>query len=147
MMVPVSARKGTGIDKLLESILLQAEVAELRADPEKRAEGTIIEAELDKGRGPVATILVQTGTLKVGDYIVAGEHSGKVRAMSDSRGEAVKEAGPSMPVQVLGLAGVPNAGDRINAVQDEKTARTVAEHRAQKAREEALKRQNSPMSN
>jgi translation initiation factor IF-2 len=147
MMIPVSAMKGTGVDKLLESIVLQAEVAELKADAERRAEGTVIEAELDKGRGPVATILVQTGTLKVGDYIVAGEHAGKVRAMMDSRGHQVKEAGPSMPVQVLGLGGVPSAGDKINAVADEKTARTVAEHRQQKAREEALKRQNSPMSN
>jgi translation initiation factor IF-2 len=147
MMIPVSARKGTNIDKLLESVVLQAEVAELKADPKRRAEGAIIEAELDKGRGPVATILVQNGTLHVGDYIVAGEHAGKVRAMMDSRGQQVKEAGPSMPVQVLGLGGVPNAGDRINAVADEKTARTVAEHRQQKAREEALKRQNSPMSN
>ena len=147
MMIPVSARKGTGVDKLLESIVLQAEVAELRASAEKRCEGTIIEAELDKGRGPVATILVQNGTLKIGDYIVAGEQSGKVRAMMDSHGQQLKEAGPSTPVQVLGLAGVPNAGDKINAVADEKTARTVAEHRQQKAREEALRRQNSPMSN
>ncbi|MCC7071035.1 MAG: translation initiation factor IF-2 [Deltaproteobacteria bacterium] len=147
MMIPVSARKGTGIDKLLESIVLQAEVAELRASPEKRAEGTIIEAELDKGRGPVATILVQTGTLKLGDYIVAGEQAGKVRAMMDSYGKSLSEAGPSTPVQVLGLAGVPDAGDKLNAVADEKTARTVAEHRQQKAREEALRRQNSPMSN
>ena len=147
MMIPVSARKGTGIDKLLESIVLQAEVAELRASPDKRAEGTIIEAELDKGRGPVATILVQTGTLRLGDYIVAGEQAGKVRAMMDSHGKTLDEAGPSTPVQVLGLAGVPDAGDKLNAVADEKTARTVAEHRQQKAREEALRRQNSPMSN
>ncbi|OGQ12396.1 MAG: translation initiation factor IF-2 [Deltaproteobacteria bacterium RBG_16_71_12] len=147
MMIPVSARKGTGVDKLLESIVLQAEVAELRANADKRGEGTIIEAELDKGRGPVATILVQTGTLKNGDFIVAGEHSGKVRAMLDSHGQTLNEAGPSTPVQVLGLSGVPDAGDKINAVADEKTARTVAEHRQQKAREEALRRQNSPMSN
>ncbi len=147
MMIPVSARKNMNIDKLLEATLLQAEVAELRASRDRRAEGTIIEAELDKGRGPVATILVQNGTLNTGDFIVAGEHAGKVRAMMDSRGETVTEAGPSTPVQVLGLSGVPSAGDKLNAVADEKTARTVAEHRQQKAREEALKRQNSPMSN
>ncbi|HEY4221339.1 MAG TPA: translation initiation factor IF-2, partial [Myxococcota bacterium] len=146
MMIAVSARKKTNIDKLLEAILLQAEVAELRATTDKRAEGTIIEAELDKGRGPVATVLVQNGTLHVGDFIVAGEQAGKVRAMLDSRGNTVTEAGPSMPVQVLGLGGVPSAGDKINAVQDEKTARTVAEHRQQKAREEELKLANSPMS-
>jgi translation initiation factor IF-2 len=147
MMVPVSARKGTGIDDLLERILLQADVLELRANPDRRAEGTIVEAELDKGRGPVATFLVQSGTLRIGDFIVAGEHAGKVRAMYNSRGEALKEAGPSTPVQVLGLSGVPNAGDRLNAVADDKTAKTVAEHRGIKSREEALKRQNSPMSN
>ena len=147
MMLPVSARRGDGVDKMLESILLQAELLDLKAVKEARGEGTIIEAELDKGRGPVATVLVQTGTLRNGDYIVAGEHSGKVRAMMDSRGNLLKEAGPSTPVQVLGLSGVPNAGDRLNAVPDEKTARTVAEHRQQKAREEALKKANSPMSN
>ncbi len=148
LMLPVSARTGMNIDKLLENILLIAEVAELRAVSDKRAEGTIVEAELDKGRGPVATILVQQGTLHVGDYIVAGEHSGKVRAMIDDHGRQVKEAGPSMPVQVLGLAGVPDAGDKLNAVADEKAARTVAEHRQQKAREEALRRQNqNSMSN
>ena len=147
MMVPVSARKGLGIDDLLERILLQAEILDLRASTDRRAEGTIVEAELDKGRGPVATVLVQSGTLRTGDFIVAGEHAGKVRAMYTARGEVLKEAGPSTPVQVLGLSGVPNAGDRLNAVADDKTAKTVAEHRSIKAREEALKRQNSPMSN
>ncbi|MBM4281957.1 MAG: translation initiation factor IF-2 [Deltaproteobacteria bacterium] len=148
IMIPVSARTGMNIDKLLDSILLVAEVAELKAAPDRRGEGTIVEAELDKGRGPVATVLVQQGTLKVGDYIVAGEHSGKVRAMLDDRGQQVKEAGPSMPVQVLGLAGVPDAGDKLNAVADEKTARTVAEHRQTKAREEQLRRANqNSMSN
>jgi translation initiation factor IF-2 len=148
IMTPVSARTGMNIDKLLDSILLLAEVAELKASPDRRAEGTIVEAELDKGRGPVATVLVQQGTLHVGDFIVAGEHSGKVRAMLDDRGQPVKEAGPSTPVQVLGLAGVPDAGDKLNAVADEKTARTVAEHRQTKAREEALRRANqNSMSN
>jgi translation initiation factor IF-2 len=148
IMIPVSARTGMNIDKLLDSILLVAEVAELKASADRRGEGTIVEAELDKGRGPVATVLVQQGTLKVGDFIVAGEHSGKVRAMLDDRGQQVKEAGPSTPVQVLGLAGVPDAGDKLNAVADEKTARTVAEHRQTKAREEALRRANqNSMSN
>jgi translation initiation factor IF-2 len=148
IMIPVSARTGMNIDRLLDSVLLVAEVAELKAAPDRRGEGTIVEAELDKGRGPVATVLVQQGTLKVGDYIVAGEHSGKVRAMLDDRGNQVKEAGPSTPVQVLGLAGVPDAGDKLNAVADEKTARTVAEHRQTKAREEALRRANqNSMSN
>jgi translation initiation factor IF-2 len=148
IMMPVSAHTGMNIDKLLESVLLVAEVADLKAAPDRRAEGTVVEAELDKGRGPVATILVQEGTLKVGDYIVAGEHAGRVRAMMNDRGEQVKEAGPSMPVQVLGLGGVPDAGDKLNAVADEKSARTVAEHRQQKSREEALRRQNqNSMSN
>jgi translation initiation factor IF-2 len=120
---------------------------DLRADATLRGEGTIIEAELDKGRGPVATVLVQQGTLRLGDYIVAGEYSGKVRAMTDSRGNSLKEAGPSTPVQVLGIGGVPSAGDKLNALPDEKAARNVAEVRAQKRREDELKRQNSPMSN
>ena len=148
IMLPVSAHTGLNIDKLLESVLLVAEVADLKAAPDRKAEGTVVEAELDKGRGPVATILVQEGTLRIGDYIVAGEHSGRVRAMIDDRGNQVKEAGPSMPVQVLGLSGVPDAGDQLNAVADEKNARAVAEHRAQKGREESLKRQNqNSMSN
>ncbi len=148
LMLPVSARTGMNVDKLLEAILLVAEVGDLRATADKRAEGTIVEAELDKGRGPVATILVQQGTLHIGDYIVAGEHAGRVRAMLDDRGQPLKEAGPSTPVQVLGLSGVPDAGDKLNAVTDEKAARTVAEHRQQKAREEALRRQNqNSMSN
>jgi translation initiation factor IF-2 len=148
IMIPVSARTGMNIDKLLENILLVAEVGDLKAAPERRGEGTIVEAELDKGRGPVATILVQQGTLRVGDFIVAGEHAGKVRAMLDDRGQPVKEAGPSTPVQVLGLSGVPAAGDKLNSVADEKTARTVAEHRQTKSREEALRRANqNSMSN
>jgi translation initiation factor IF-2 len=148
IMIPVSAKTGLNIDKLLESVLLVAEVAEFKAAPDRRAEGAVVEAELDKGRGPVATILVQEGTLRIGDYIVAGEHAGRVRAMINDRGESVKEAGPSMPVQVLGLSGVPGAGDKLNAVADEKSARAVAEHRSTKAREDALKKQNqNSMSN
>ena len=138
MMVQVSALKREGIGQLLESILLQAEVLELTADPGRKAQGAIVEAQLDKGRGPVATILVQQGTLRAGDYIIAGEHSGRVRAMYDSYGEKLEEAGPSTPVQVLGLGGVPSAGDQLNAVADEKSARRVAEHRAQKLREVEL---------
>ncbi len=148
IMLPVSAKTGMNIDKLLETVLLVAEVADLKAAPDRRAEGAVVEAELDKGRGPVATILVQEGTLRIGDYIVAGEHAGRVRAMMNDRGESVKEAGPSMPVQVLGLSGVPGAGDKLNAVADEKSARAVAEHRQTKSREDALRKQNqNSMSN
>jgi len=135
IMLPVSAKTGMNMDKLLESILLQAEVLELSADPDRRAQGTVVEAQLDKGRGPVATVLIQQGTLKTGDFIVAGQHSGKVRAMYASNGTLMKEAGPSDPVQVLGLAGVPDAGDRFDSVADDRTAKEVAQHRAQKTRE------------
>ena len=137
-MVQVSALKGEGIEGLLDALLLQSEILELAADPDERAVGAIVEAQLDKGRGPVATVLVQTGTLRQGDFIVAGEHHGKVRAMTNSLGESVKEAGPSMPVAVLGLGGVPNAGDQLNSVPDDKTAKRVAEHRSQKSREAEL---------
>lgn len=140
MMVPVSAKQKIGLDDLLERILLQAEVLDLKAPTEGRAVGTIVEAQLDKGRGPVATVLIQSGTLCKGDYIVAGQHAGKVRAMYTSNGKLVTEATPSTPVQVLGLSGVPIAGDMINAVADDKTARSIAEQREQKAREEELKR-------
>ncbi len=136
MMVQVSALKGTNIDGLLEAVLLQAEVGELKADPTGQAKGTVVEAQLDKGRGPVATVLITQGTLKAGEYMVAGEHAGRVRAMYDSAGKKLKQAGPSMPVQVLGLSGVPDAGDRFDAVSDDKTAKQVAEHRSQKNREE-----------
>jgi len=135
IMLPVSAKTGLNMDKLLESILLQAEVLQLVADTDRRAQGIVIEAQLDKGRGPVATVLIQQGTLKNGDFIVAGPHSGKVRAMYASNGALLKEAGPSDPVQVLGLAGVPDAGDRFDSVADDRTAKEVAQHRAQKQRE------------
>ncbi len=138
IFVEVSAKARTNIDQLLEMILLQAEVMDLKANPDKRAKGTIVEARLDKGRGPVATVLVQEGTLRPGDPIVAGLHFGRVRTMNDDRGNRVEEAGPSIPVEVTGLSGVPEAGDNIYAVEDEKTAKDVAHHRQQKQREAEL---------
>ena len=137
--VPVSARQKTGIDTLLEMILLVSEMEELRANPNKRAVGTVIEAQLDKGRGPVATVLVQGGTLNVGDPIVAGLASGKVRAMINSKGKRVKTAGPSTAVEILGLSEVPQGGDQFVAVPTDKIARSVAEKRQQIARDEMLK--------
>ncbi|MCC3867156.1 translation initiation factor IF-2 [Terrisporobacter mayombei] len=137
--VPVSARQRTGIDTLLEMILLAAEMEELKANPDKRAVGTVVEAELDKGRGPVATVLVQGGTLNVGDPIVCGVASGKVRAMINSKGKRVKTAGPSTAVEILGLSEVPQGGDQFVAVPSDKIARNVAEKRQQIAREEMLK--------
>lgn len=137
--VPVSARQRTGIDTLLEMILLVSEMEELKANPDKRAVGTVVEAELDKGRGPVATVLVQGGTLKVGDPIVCGVASGKVRAMINSKGKRVKTAGPSTAVEILGLSEVPQGGDQFVAVPSDKIARNVAEKRQQIAREEMLK--------
>ena len=137
--VPVSARPKTGIDTLLEMILLVAEMEELKANPDKRAVGTVVEAELDKGRGPVATVLVQGGTLKVGDPIVCGLASGKVRAMINSKGKRVKTAGPSTAVEILGLSEVPQGGDQFVAVPSDKVARNIAEKRQQIAREEMLK--------
>ena len=137
--VPVSARQKTGIDTLLEMILLVSEMEELKANPNKRAVGTVIEAQLDKGRGPVATVLVQGGTLNIGDPIVAGLASGKVRAMINSKGKRVKSAGPSTAVEILGLSEVPQGGDQFVAVPSDKIARSVAEKRQQIAREEMLK--------
>ena len=137
--VPVSARQKTGIDTLLEMILLVSEMEELKANPNKRAVGTVIEAQLDKGRGPVATVLVQGGTLNVGDPIVAGLASGKVRAMINSKGKRVKTAGPSTAVEILGLSEVPQGGDQFVAVPTDKIARNVAEKRQQIARDEMLK--------
>jgi translation initiation factor IF-2 len=136
--VNVSALKGENIEKLLETIALIAEVAELKANPDKPATGVVIEARLDRNRGPMATILVQEGTLKVGDILVAGRCYGKVRAMLDARGETVKEAGPSTPVEILGLDGVPEAGDQVNVAEDDKTAKQVVEHRVQQWRKKEL---------
>jgi len=127
--VEVSALKKTGLDQLIEKIQLQAELLELKANPDRDAEGTVIEAKLDKGRGPVATVLVNRGTLRVGDVFVVGAESGKVRAMTNDKGQQIKEAGPSMPVEVLGLSGVPRAGDQLTVVENEARAREVAEYR------------------
>ena len=132
--VEMSAQQNVGVDELLEQLLVVAEVEELTANPDGRAKGTVLEANLDIGRGPVATVLVDTGTLRVGDPIVAGPAWGRVRALINDRGEQVKEAGPSTPVQVLGLQLVPNAGDEFRAAPDERTARTVAEAREQRQR-------------
>lgn len=134
--VPVSAKTGMNIDKLLESILLVAEVKELKANPNRAAKGIIIEARLDKGRGPIATLLVQNGTLHSGDVIVAGSAVGRVRVMTNEKGRKVNEAGPSVPVEIMGLDDVPQAGDSFDAVSDEKLARTLVEQRKQKAKEE-----------
>ncbi|RWH13832.1 MAG: translation initiation factor IF-2 [Mesorhizobium sp.] len=136
--VEVSATKGTNLDKLLEAILLQAEVLDLKANPDRTAEGAVIEAELDKGRGPVATVLVQTGTLMPGDIIVAGNEWGRVRALVNDRGEHVPEAPPAMPVEVLGLQGTPQAGDRFAVVNNEARAREITEYRQRLAREKAV---------
>ncbi|MDD3618381.1 MAG: translation initiation factor IF-2, partial [Desulfobulbaceae bacterium] len=133
-----SAKRNLGIDELLESIQLQAEILELKADPMRKARGTVIEAQLHKGRGPVATVLVQEGTLRPGDYFVAGQFSGKVRSLTNDRGVQVQEAGPSMPVEVQGLSGVPQAGDEFVVVTDEKMAKSVSEARQLKAREHEL---------
>ena len=137
--VPVSALTGMGIDKLLESVLLVAEVKELKANPNRRAKGVILESKLDKGRGPVATVLVQNGTLHAGDIVIAGTAVGRVRAMMNDKGQSVKEAGPSVPVEIIGLSEIPNAGDEFNAVEDEKMARSLAEQRREKARQEEFK--------
>jgi len=138
IFVPVSAMTGQGIDALLEAILLQAELLELKAVPERRCRGVVVESSLDKGRGPVATILVQDGTLKRGDMILAGEQYGRVRAMFDEAGQAIDAAGPSIPAEVLGLSGVPNAGDEVISVADERKAREAAEQRKQSSREGRL---------
>jgi translation initiation factor IF-2 len=129
IFVDVSAYTKVGIDKLLESIQLQAELLDLKANPKKLAKGVVVEAKLDRGRGPMATVLVQEGTLRVGDIIVSGEAMGKVRALLNDKGSSVLEAGPSMPVEVLGLDSVPEAGDMVNAVAEEKAAKSVIENR------------------
>ncbi|MBE6837588.1 MAG: translation initiation factor IF-2 [Ruminococcus sp.] len=137
--VPVSAKTGMGIDELLENILLVAEVKELKANPDRLAKGTVIEARLDKGKGPIATILVQNGTLKSGDVIIAGTAVGRVRTMTNDKGELVNEAGPSCPVEITGLAEVPMSGDIFNAVADERLARELVEQRKYSAKEEQFK--------
>jgi translation initiation factor IF-2 len=133
--VEVSAKAGTGLDELIEKILLQAELLELKARPDREADATVIEAKLDKGRGPVATVLVNRGTLKRGDVFVVGTQSGRVRALIDDKGQQIAEAGPAMPVEVLGLGGVPQAGDHLTVVKNEARAREVAQYRQEKATE------------
>ena len=135
LSVEVSAAKHTNLDRLLEAIALQAEILDLTADPERNAEGTVVEARLDRGRGPVATVLVQRGTLRVGALVVAGSQWGRVRALIDDKGENVEEAGPSTPVEVLGFSGAPEAGDRVAAVDSEARAREIAEYRERQKRE------------
>lgn len=144
--VPVSAKAGNGIEDLLETIVLTAEILELKANPDRQARGLVIEAELDKGRGPVATILVQKGTLHVGDFISAGASHGKVRAMIDDKGRKVKEAGPSMPVEILGLSDVPNAGEVFLAHENDKTAKNFAETYLAQNKERMLEDTKSKMS-
>lgn len=137
--VPISAKKRTNIEQLLEMVVLVSEIKELKANPNRMAKGTVIEAELDKGRGPVATVLVQNGTLKLGDILLAGTAIGRIRAMLDDKGRKIKKAGPSIPVEVVGLSEVPESGDVFYAVDDERAARNVAEKRRQKAKEAQLK--------
>jgi len=137
----ISAKTGQGIEELLEKVLLEAELLELKANPDRAAQGTVVEAYLDKGRGYVSTILVQAGTLSIGDYILAGRHSGKVRAMHDEHGRDVTEAGPSTPVSILGLDGAPQAGDRFNVYTDEREAKQIATKRTQLVREQSVRTQ------
>lgn len=138
IMVPLSALTGEGVDHLLEMILLQAEMLQLKANPDRLARGIIVEAKLDRTRGPLATVLLQNGTLRVGDYVVAGHASGRVRALNNDRGERVESAGPSMPVEIAGFSEVPDAGDELYAVEDERLTRQVAAERREKMRSERL---------
>ena len=137
----ISAKTGEGVTELLEKVLLEAELLELKANPTRMANGTVVEAFLDKGRGYVSTILVQGGTLKVGDFVLAGQHSGKVKAMHDERGQVIKEAGPATPVSVLGLDGAPQAGDKFNVFEDEREAKAIATKRTQLQREQSVRTQ------
>ena len=137
--VPISAKFNQNIDELLEMVTLVADMKELKANPNRNAKGTVIEAQLDKGRGPVATVLVQNGTLKTGDIVVAGTATGRVRAMVDDRGNKVKKAGPSVPVEIIGLSEVPEGGDILYAVDDEKKAKAVVEKRKEKIKEDTIK--------
>ncbi|MGB0981777.1 MAG: translation initiation factor IF-2 [Winogradskyella sp.] len=137
----ISAKMGTGVKELLEKVLLEAELLELKANPNKPAVGTVVEAYLDKGRGYVSTILVQAGTLKIGDYVLAGKNSGKIKAMQDERGQDVAQAGPATPVSILGLDGAPQAGDNFNVFADEREAKQIATKRAQLQREQSVRTQ------
>ena len=137
----ISAKKGIGVQELLEKVLLEAEILELKANPKKPAIGTVVEASLDKGRGYVSTVLVETGTLRVGDYVLAGTSTGKIRAMQDERGRRVQEAGPSTPISILGLDGAPQAGDKFYVFEDEKEAKQIVAKRAQLQREQSVRTQ------
>jgi len=137
----ISAKTGQGVKELLEKVLLEAELLELKSNPDKNASGTVVEAFLDKGRGYVSTILVQAGTLEIGDYVLAGTHSGKVKAMHDERGKEVKKAGPATPISILGLDGAPQAGDKFNVMQDEREAKQIATKRSQLLREQSVRTQ------
>ncbi|MET6989067.1 translation initiation factor IF-2 [Sediminicola arcticus] len=137
----ISAKVGTGVKELLEKVLLEAEILELKANPDRLATGTVVEAFLDKGRGYVSTVLVQSGTLKIGDYVLAGTCSGKIKAMQDERGNIIKEAGPSTPISILGLDGAPQAGDKFNVLEDEREAKQLAAKRAQLMREQSVRTQ------
>ncbi|WP_282630110.1 translation initiation factor IF-2 [Empedobacter sedimenti] len=137
----ISAKSGLGVDDLLEKVLLEAEVLDLKANPKRKASGTVVEAALDKGRGYVSTIIVQTGTLHIGDYVLAGSHHGKVRALLDERGNNVKVAGPSTPVTILGLDGAPTAGDKFKVYEDEREAKQIASRRDQLQREQTIRTQ------
>src|SRR5512142_1852610 len=124
----ISAKKGTGIEELMEKVLLQAEMLDLRANPDRPAQGTVIEAQLDVGKGPVATVLVTNGTLRVGDSFVCGLHEGRVRALLDERGKHLDDVGPGMPAQILGISGVPQAGDSLQAMEADKAAEIAQTH-------------------
>ena len=137
----ISAKTGQGVNELLEKVLLEAELLELKANPNREASGTVVEAFLDKGRGYVSTVLVQNGTLRIGDYVLAGTSSGKIRAMQDERGNNIKEAGPATPISILGLDGAPQAGDRFNVLKDEREAKQIAQKRSQLQREQSVRAQ------
>ena len=137
----ISAKTGQGVNELLEKVLLEAELLELKANPNREATGTVVEAFLDKGRGYVSTVLVQNGTLRIGDYVLAGTSSGKIRAMQDERGKNIKEAGPATPISILGLDGAPQAGDRFNVLKDEREAKQIAQKRSQLQREQSVRAQ------
>src|SRR5690606_38729593 len=137
----ISAKLGQGVPELSEQALLEAEMLELKANPNKLATGTVIEAFLEKGRGYVSTILVQTGTLRVGDYVLAGKNHGTSKAMHDERGRAVTEAGPARPISILGLDGAPTAGDKFNVFEDEREAKSIAAKRTQLIREQSVRAQ------
>jgi translation initiation factor IF-2 len=137
----ISAKVGTGVKELLEKVLLEAELLDLKANPNKPAVGTVVEAFLDKGKGYISTVLVQAGTVKIGDYVLAGKNHGKVKAMHDERGNSLKEAGPSTPISILGLDGAPTAGDKFNVFEDEREAKQIAAKRSQLMREQSVRTQ------